>query len=105
MKLQGSPSSGPKILQSQTSQSGKNRIALNRLAVVHGRQDRMEPNDEYKERDRRTTNVFLLVGAAIIVGGGVWLVNAMIDAKKSEECFESGRRNCNPISMPGKQAD
>jgi hypothetical protein len=46
-----------------------------------------------------------LVGAAIVVGGGIWLVNAMIDAKKSEKCFESGRRNCNPISIPDKQTD
>ena len=62
--------------------------------------DGTQPNDEDDERDRRTTNIFLLVGAVIIVGGGIWLVNAMIDAKKSEECFESGRRNCNPISTP-----
>jgi hypothetical protein len=46
-----------------------------------------------------------LVGAAIVVGGGIWLVNAMIDAKKSEKCFESSRRNCNPISIPDKQTD
>ena len=65
----------------------------------------MQPNDEDDERERHTTNIFLLVGAAIIVGGGIWLVNAMVDAKKSEECFESGRRNCNPISIPDKQTD
>jgi len=65
----------------------------------------MQQNDEDDERERRTANIFLLVGAAIIVGGGIWLVNAMVDAKKSEECFESGRRNCNPISIPDKQTD
>ena len=62
--------------------------------------DKQQPNDEEDERDRRAANIFLLVGAIIIVGGGIWLVNAMVDAKKSEECFESGRRNCNPISVP-----
>jgi hypothetical protein len=30
---------------------------------------------------------------------GVWLVNALVDARKSEECFESGRRNCNPVDV------
>ena len=40
------------------------------------------------ERDRRAANIFLLVAAAILVGGGIWLVNAMVDAKKSEECFD-----------------
>ena len=67
--------------------------------------DGTQPHDEDDERDCRTTNIFLLVGAVIIVGGSIWLVNAMIDAKKSEECFESGRRNCNPISIPDKQTD
>jgi hypothetical protein len=69
------------------------------------KKDETRPNDEDDERDRRATNIFLLVGAVIIVGGGIWLVNAMVDAKKSEECFESGRRNCSPIRIPGKQTD
>ena len=56
------------------------------------------PNDEDDEVDRRATGT-------LIVGGGIWLANAMIDAKKSEECFESGRRNCNPISVPDRKAD
>lgn len=64
-----------------------------------------QPNGEDDEHDRRATNIFLLVAAVIIVVGGIWLVNAMVDAKKSEECFESGRRNCNPISVPDKQTD
>ena len=63
------------------------------------------PNDEDDEDDRRATNIFLLVAGTLIVGGGIWLANAMIDAKKSEECFESGRRNCNPISVPDRKAD
>jgi hypothetical protein len=51
------------------------------------------------ERDRRATNIFLLVAAVIFIGGGVWLVNALVDARKTEECFESGRRNCNPVTV------
>jgi hypothetical protein len=62
--------------------------------------DQHQANEETDERDRRAANIFFLVAAIIIVGGGIWLVNAMIDAKKSEECFESGRRNCDPISVP-----
>ncbi len=58
------------------------------------------PDDEESEQDRRTANVFLLAAAIIVVVGGIWLVNAMVDARKSEECFESGRRNCNPIDVP-----
>ena len=67
--------------------------------------DQQQPNEEDDERDRRAANIFLLVAGVIIVGGGFWLVNAMVDARKSEECFESGRRNCNPISVPNRQTD
>jgi len=59
------------------------------------------PDDEEEsEADRRKANIMLLVGAIILIGGGVWLVNALIDARKAEECLESGRRNCNPIEAP-----
>jgi hypothetical protein len=60
------------------------------------------PDDEQDERDRRVTNIFLLVAGILVVGGGVWLVNALVDARKAEECFESGRRNCNPIAVERK---
>jgi hypothetical protein len=60
----------------------------------------MDSDDHETESERRTTNIVLLVAGILIVGGGIWLVNAMVDARKSEECFESGRRNCNPISAP-----
>ena len=63
------------------------------------------PLDEDDERDRRATNIFLLVAAVIFIGGGIWLVNAMVDSRKSEACFESGRRNCNPISLPDRNRD
>ena len=56
-------------------------------------------DDEDGEADRRTANIILLVGAVVIVAGGIWLVNALVDARKSEECLESGRRNCNPIGI------
>jgi hypothetical protein len=60
----------------------------------------MDPDEPETESERRTTNIVLLVAGILIVGGGIWLVNALVDARKSEECFESGRRNCNPISAP-----
>jgi len=63
------------------------------------------PDDEENERDRRTANLFLLGAAIVVVVGGIWLVNAMVDARKSEECFESGRRNCNPVDIPGSQPE
>jgi len=57
-----------------------------------------DPDDE--EGDRTTANIVLLVGFVLLVGGGIWLANAMIDARKADECLSSGRRNCSPIEAP-----
>ena len=63
------------------------------------------PDDEENERDRRATNIFLLVAGILVVGGGIWLVNALADSRKAQLCFESGRRNCNPIQVPERTQD
>ena len=57
-----------------------------------------KPDDDHEdERDRRITNIFLLVFFALIVGAGIWLVNAMIDQRQMDNCLSQGRRNCAPI--------
>ena len=56
--------------------------------------------EEDEEGDRRLANIVLAVGFVVLVGGGIWLVNAMIDARKADECISSGRRNCIPIEAP-----
>ena len=60
-----------------------------------------EPDDD-EEDDRITTNIILVAGFVLLVGGGIWLANAMIDARKADECMSSGRRNCNPIEVPAR---
>jgi len=68
--------------------------------------DKRQPDDDHEtEQERRMTNLILLGGALAVVIGGIWLVNAMVDSRKKEECFESGRRNCNPISVPLRDRD
>jgi hypothetical protein len=57
-----------------------------------------DPDDD--EGDRRMANIVLVVGFVVLVGGGVWLANAMVDARKADECLSSGRRNCVPIEAP-----
>jgi hypothetical protein len=63
--------------------------------------ERMPPTDTQDrsedERDRRVTNIFLLVFFAVIVGSGIWLVNAMIEQKTIDDCVAQGRRNCAPL--------
>jgi hypothetical protein len=62
--------------------------------------DQPKPEHEPEsEEDRRLVNIILLVGAALLIGSGIWLANAMIDARKADECMSSGRRNCNPIDV------
>ena len=58
------------------------------------------PTPEQEARDRRAANIFLLVAGAVLVGIGIWLANAMIDARRADDCMSSGRRNCNPIEAP-----
>ena len=60
---------------------------------------------EETDSERRTTNIVLAVAAVLVIGGGVWLVNAMVNVNKAQLCMESGRRNCNPISVPPRNPD
>jgi len=61
-----------------------------------------EPEHRESDAERRRANLVLLVGAVVLVGGGIWLVNALLDARQAEECMESGRRNCTPIEVPAR---
>jgi len=52
-----------------------------------------------EDRERTVTNIVLLLIFAALVAIGVWLSNAMIDARRADECISQGRRNCNPIEV------
>jgi hypothetical protein len=53
--------------------------------------------DDEDERERRATNVFLLAAAVLFIGAGVWLVDALLAARKADECMSAGRRSCAPV--------
>ena len=57
-------------------------------------------DDADDERDRRVTNIFLIVFFVLVVGAGLWLVNAMIEQRQIDNCVGQGRRNCAPIDIP-----
>ncbi|HLQ92837.1 MAG TPA: hypothetical protein VK148_22670 [Xanthobacteraceae bacterium] len=46
------------------------------------------------ESERRRNNIALAIFFVAIVGIGIWLVNALVDARKADECISQGRRNC-----------
>ncbi len=59
-------------------------------------------DDVETESERRTANLILLVGAVLIIGIAIWLVNAMLDARDADNCISSGRRNCGRIEAPAR---
>jgi cytoskeletal protein RodZ len=65
----------------------------------------MDKGRPEKESDaaRRSGNLVLLVFFVIIVAIGVWLVNAMVDARRIDDCISQNLRNCNPIEVPPPQ--
>jgi hypothetical protein len=73
---------------------------------MHPMDDRTQPTETRDtaedERDRRVTNIFLAVFFVVIVGSGIWLVNAMVDQKAMDDCLAQGRRNCAPIDTPAR---
>jgi hypothetical protein len=61
-----------------------------------------KPSPEEEARDRRAANIFLLVAGAVLVAIGIWLANAMVEARRADDCISSGRRNCGPIEAPAR---
>ncbi len=58
--------------------------------------------DAGNEKDRRTGNIVLLLFFALLIGGGIWLVNAMIEQRAIDNCLAQGRRNCAPVEIPAR---
>jgi hypothetical protein len=58
-----------------------------------------EPHKE-TDAERRRSNIVLVVFFVLIVGAGVWLVNALMDARNADDCIARGGRNCNPVGAP-----
>jgi hypothetical protein len=54
------------------------------------------------ERDRRLANIFLLVLFVVVIGIGVWLVDALIEYRKLDNCIAQGRRDCGNLEVPSR---
>ncbi len=57
-------------------------------------------DDEETPRERLIINLVVLGLAVLLVGGGVWLANAIFDMRRVQDCAVAGRRNCEPIVAP-----
>jgi hypothetical protein len=54
------------------------------------------------EADRRLGNIVLLALLVIVIGGGIWLANAMYNQRLLDDCIAQGRRNCAPVDVPSR---
>lgn len=63
-----------------------------------------EPSDDDTEsdRDRRMANIFLAVAFVLVVGAGIWLVNALMESRRLDDCIAQGRRNCAPMGTQAR---
>jgi len=60
------------------------------------------PRDD-DEGDRRVTNIVIGVFIVAIIGIGIWLVNALLEQRRMDDCAAQGRRNCAPVTLPSSQ--
>jgi len=69
----------------------------------------MDNLDESKEekyvetaRERRIANAVLLFFLLVVVGGGIWLANAMFEQRRLDDCMAQGRNCAPPIEVPAR---
>ena len=60
-------------------------------------------DEEESGRERMVTNMIIVAFLVMLVGGGIWLANAMVGLRKSQDCVLSGRKNCAEISVPARE--
>jgi hypothetical protein len=61
---------------------------------------RPQVEEPESERDRWVVNLSILAILAILIGGGIWMANAMYEVRRIQDCAMQGRRNCAPIEAP-----
>jgi hypothetical protein len=50
--------------------------------------------------ERRLVNLLIVGIVLLIFGAAFWLGDALLDARRADECIASGRRNCEPMTVP-----
>jgi hypothetical protein len=58
-----------------------------------------EQRQPQSARDRRIGNLVLLGCLAAVVGIGLWLVFALDQHRKLDDCFTQRRRDCVPLDI------
>ncbi len=50
--------------------------------------------------ERRMINLLIVGIILFILAAAFWLGDALLDARRADECIASGRRNCAPMTVP-----
>jgi hypothetical protein len=66
-----------------------------------GKYDRgSDDPDDYAHRMKM--NAIAVLALAVLIGGGMWIVDTMVQMRKNQDCVLSGRRNCGQaVAAPG----
>jgi hypothetical protein len=67
--------------------------------------DAPQDDEEETPRERLITNLVLLGLAVLLIGGGIWLANAIFNMRRVQDCAMAGRRNCEQIEVPPRRSD
>jgi hypothetical protein len=71
--------------------------------MSHDPSQRPEPEPTETEAERRRNNIYLALFAVAVIGIGIWLVNALVDARKADDCISSGSRSCKRIDVTPRE--
>jgi hypothetical protein len=63
--------------------------------------EQRESEDDY--RHRMTVNALGLVVTILLIIGGLWLADKILENRKIQDCVLSGRKNCAPIEATPSQ--
>ena len=60
------------------------------------------PEPPEDQGNRNVENAVMLCFFVVLVSAGIWLLGAMADIRKVQDCAAQGRRNCAEIEVPGR---
>lgn len=59
-------------------------------------------DDDEDEGSRGVTNIIIGVAVVAVIAIGIWLVNALLEQRRIDECMARGQRNCGRIEVPAR---
>jgi hypothetical protein len=95
----GSPSSSePRVVPLRRGPAGTRAPDAARPPVADLAQfEAGEEPDDYRHRMLVNAAAFLFL--ALLIGGGIWLVDTMARMQTDQECVLTGRRGCTPVDI------